>query len=137
VKYEAQHFPLLKGFTNFTGPYSGVPTPEIDGRWEALMKSEFSSSSPLLFEYSNQGPRLGVPHYRRRNEGSHISTFFLDYELKYLDFYHEYQLTHNLLKQLEGLRDPVKLPDGGYLATLNVHHELHCLVSHKHFISAP
>jgi hypothetical protein len=30
--------------------------------------------------------------------------------------------------ELGKVKDAVRLPDGGYLANLNVHHELHCLV---------
>ena len=45
VVYENRHFALLKGNTNFTGPYSGFPTPEIDDNWEALVESESSTMS--------------------------------------------------------------------------------------------
>jgi hypothetical protein len=39
-----------------------------------------------------------------------------------------FRITEEEVKQLGGVADAVKLPDGGYLANLNVHHELHCLV---------
>lgn len=94
MKYEAQHFPLLKGFTNFTGPYSGVPTPDIDEKWEALMKSKSRDSSS-----SNLHPlivRLDLV-FRITEEEMKVRRFCTGcrgYNPKTLAVHQQYQLTH-------------------------------------------
>jgi hypothetical protein len=40
----------------------------------------------------------------------------------------DFHITEEEVQHLGGVKDAVKLPDGEYLANLNVHHELHCLV---------
>jgi hypothetical protein len=97
IEYQAKPFALVKSTNNFTGPYSGIPNPEIDQKWEALVKSMLKRKLKLMNGWFGGAD---------------------------LDF----RITEDEVEKLGGIKDGVKLPDGGYLANLNIHHELHCLV---------
>jgi hypothetical protein len=48
IEYQAKPFALVKSTNNFTGPYSGIPNPEIDQKWEALVKSMLKRKLKLM-----------------------------------------------------------------------------------------
>ena len=125
IKYQIKTFDRE---LNTSSIYTAAPSPEVDAAWDQLYKSAFSQNTLASF-YSTNSPYPNLTNYVYNQQSLflYITAFMSLKQLADSPTDAEIRVSAEDLRKIN--RTSVAFADGsGYLATLDVMHQLHCVV---------